>query len=169
VKQQILLGGPETERPPALPIDGRIAGRVLLATGILYLIGSLVDLGTLWGLQRQPGPNWEFVAIGSTLDAIPRFGLAFALVAAGLVACAYRGMALYRACGVALLLFGVAAAGLAGMLVTDYFAVVSNGIPEQAVAMVRSTTIKGTLIGGLSFVLYVGVGFLSLRRPAGSR
>ena len=130
----------------------------------MYLLGSVVDIGTLWGLQRQPGPNWEFVALGRTLDALPRFGLAFALIMTGLWA-GRIGAGTYRLCGVGLLVLGLGSGGLAALLATDYFAIVSAGVPEPAAVMARSTAIKGIAIGGLGLVLFGGAGVLSLRSP----
>ena len=135
-----------------------------MAVGLLYLLGSLVDLGTLWGLQRQPGPNWEFVAIGSTLDALPRFGLAFGLLMLGSWAGGSGGTIL-RICGAGLLLVGAAAGVLGVLLVTDYLAIVAGGVPEPAAVMARASTIKGAAIGGLGLILFVTAGIVSVRSP----
>lgn len=164
------------ERPPIvqgisdsrLPPEafGRHAGLGLGVAGGVLLLGTLVDLAVLWVLQREPGLQWEFVAISSTTDAYPRLVLSIGLLYGALSAARSTRLGAYRVLGGALVGLGIAAAGLGALMVTNYFAL-SGSVQPAAARAFRSTAIKALGLCALYVVALVPVGLLSLRRPRG--
>lgn len=144
----------------------RHASMVLWTASALLLLGTIVDLGILWVFQRQPGPQWEFVALVNTLEAFPRIVIAIGMA---YVALAVRPMARssQRLLAVALLVLGLTGAALAGLLVTDYLAL-SSLIAPESLAVFQSTVAKGVALGGLYAVL-VPVGIIGLRTKKAAR
>ncbi|HEX7050643.1 MAG TPA: hypothetical protein VF188_10610 [Longimicrobiales bacterium] len=145
-------------------------GLAMLAAGLGYLIGSIIDVGVLWGLQRQAVPQWEFVAIGNTLEAFPRFTMALAFLYGALYFRRSERVAAYRVLAVGLLLGGIAAAALGALLLTDYLALARVAAGQAgALDLLRTTTFKGLALSGLFTVTLVPIGLLGLRRPGGRR
>lgn len=142
---------------------GRAAARTLWAAAIVYLVGSAVDLGILWIAQRQPGLQWEFVAVTNTVDAWPRLILSVALGFAAMFVGGSRSMLVQRLLATLLLLLGLGAAALGALVVLNYLSV-SGALQGGSGALVKSTAVKSLALCGLYFVLLVPAGILSLRR-----
>lgn len=144
----------------------RHGARLALVAGLILLIGVVLDLGTLWVLQKQPSVQWEFVALGTTTNAYPFLLLSAVLLYLSLAMGQSDSLVAYRAVGG--LVFGMGLLGLAVLLliVTKYVALVKQaGLPDDAIPFFRSVLIKS---GGLSAVYalcLVPVGLLGLRRP----
>lgn len=136
----------------------------LWAASLLLLIGTAVDLGTLWLLQRQDLPTWEFVAIGNTIDAYPRIVLGFGLLFPAVHFQRWGSVAVYRVLSTGLLLLGLAALGLGLLEFTDYLALRPQA-GEQAFAVLRSTTLKAVTLSGAFFVILTALSIVGWRRP----
>jgi hypothetical protein len=138
-----------------------------LAAGLIFLIGSLVDVGTLWIGQRQEGPQWEFVAVGSTLEAFPRFALALALVGLGLHSRVLLGTIASKLVPVGMIVFAFLAGVLGVLMGMDYLALRAEVLPEAA-QVFRSTAMKSVSLSALYVVALMLFGILGLR-SAGTR
>ncbi|MEQ9400450.1 MAG: hypothetical protein RJQ04_14905 [Longimicrobiales bacterium] len=145
---------------------GPHAARALGVAGLVYLVGSLVDLGVLWFLQRQPGLQWEFVAVTNTANAFPRLILAVGLIYGALAFSASEMAVLYKLMAVFVVGLGVVAAMLGALTLLNYL---SLSAATSAAATLRSTTVKTLVLCGLYFVLLVPVGVMGLKKPSGLR
>jgi len=145
---------------------GKLAAHGMWAAGGLLFLWSLVDLGILWIAQYQASPQWEFVAIASTLEGLPRFVMAIAFFYAALYLRRSQSLAAYRALGAGVLVLGLAGAGLGLLALMDYLALAGpvEGMPES---LTRSTALKAGALGGVFFVVLVPLGFAGLRHPRG--
>jgi hypothetical protein len=146
----------ESHRRYARPVAG-----ALFAVGIVYLVGTLVDLGTLWLLQRQSGMEWEFVAVTSTADALPRFIFAVAALYLAFYVGGSRVTWLYRSMSIGLLALGVIAIGLGALSGTNYLALARVVNPE-AEPLLRSSVIKTLALCTLYAVVLIPVGISGL-------
>lgn len=155
----------QTGRPAAVRVDDFVphAAAVLLCTAGVLGVGALFDLGILWLGQREASPQWEFMAISNTLDAVPALVLALAIAYAGLVLRRSPSTVGYRLLAVFLLLVGLVSAGLGIVLLTDYLSL-SRLVAPESQELLRSTTTKGLLLSGLFSLLLVPTGALGLRR-----
>jgi hypothetical protein len=165
-QRQTVLVERRPSEPPSAAALGRHASLILWAAGGVLLLGSLIDVAVLWGLQRQGTPQWEFVAVQNTLEALPRFALACALLALAVYVRRTGSGRVFRLLGVVLLLFAVAAAALGAILVTDYFIVARMAAGQLAAArtMLKIATLKSLALSGL-YTLLLGVfGLLAVRR-----
>lgn len=145
--------------------SGRVA-MVMLAAGLLLLIGSLIDVGVLWILQRQPNPQWEFAAGVRTLDASTRFGSAFGFLYLAAFLSGRASVGLYRVMGAVLILFAFGILVVAGVVATDYLAL-NRMVTDQpeAMALFRSSTVKSVSVAAVAFILFLTAGIFSVRRP----
>lgn len=134
--------------------------------GLVYLVGSLVDLGVLWFLQRQPGLQWEFVAVTNTANAFPRLILAVGLIYGALAFSASEMVVLYKLMAVFLVALGVVSAIVGGLTVLNYL---SLSDATTGATGLRSSTVKTLALCTMYFVLLVPVGIMGLKRPAGPR
>lgn len=158
------------ERTVAADLGGaRLASLGAAAAGFLMLVGSTVDLGVLWILQSQNTPQWEYVAVSNTMDAIPRLVLGTALLYLALYLRGSTSIALYRVLAGIMILLGLFAAGFGAIIVTSYFALVKMVTQPEAYTMLRSIAIKSVALSGLYFVVLVPLGMLGMRRPRAER
>lgn len=147
-----------------LVVKKRLAGHAALAAGVLMLLGSLVDLGTLWILQRESSPQWEFAAISNTVDAIPRLVFALSFI---LLALYFREQATslgYRFVALGFLLLGVGSLVLGGLIAMSYFPLAQLATQPEVYAMLRSITIKTLALAGIYFFVTIPIGIVGLRR-----
>lgn len=151
-------------RPSSHQPFGKVAALGMWAAGGLLLLGSLVDLGILWIVQHQRNPQWEFVAIASTLEGLPRFAMALAFFYAALYLRRSTSLAAYRTLSAGVLVVGLVGGGLGVLALMDYLALSSMvaGVPES---LIRSTALKAVALGGIFLLLLVPLGLLGLRRP----
>ena len=145
----------------------RHAAWALVAAGVLMLLGSLVDLGVLWGLQRQDNVRWEFVALSSTAEGFPRMALGIGLLYAAIWVAAVRTMWAWRSLALFLVALGVAAGLLGALMVTDYFALIGQ-IPVETRQAFRSSVAKSLTLYGLYVIVMLPIGILLVRRPGTS-
>lgn len=143
-------------------------GGVLWAISGVVGLGSLLDLGILWLRQREGSPQWEFMAVSNTLDAIPTLVLALGAAYLGLLLRRPESALGYRLLACLLMLVGLLSALLGALLVTDYFSLSQVLTPESR-DLLRSTTLKGLLLSGLFFFLLVPTGLLGVLRPRARR
>lgn len=135
-------------------------------TGVL-LIGSVIDLGVLWVLQRQNQPQWEFVAIANTLDAFPRFALALAGAYLALFVGRSTSLISFRVLATAAILLGVVSAALGALMVTDYLALAKlASTQQQVVAALKSAMVKAGALSVFFCMASLLVGILGWRRPS---
>lgn len=141
---------------------GRAAAAALWAAAIIYLAGTILDLGILWIGQRQDAIQWEFVALSRTVEATPRFAMAFAF-AFGAVYVGGAGSAfLGRVLAVGLALVGVAGAGFAALAIMEWLAL-RDAINPEAVQAFGSTTLKNVVLGCLYLFVMVPAGIIAFR------
>jgi hypothetical protein len=141
-----------------------VAARAAAITAYLFLAGAAYDLGILWIVQRQGSPEWEFGALTVTVETLPRFVLAIALL---YIARSLRGSTSligYRLMAVFLLAIGLIGAAAAGLAVTDFF-ILRRSVEPAALAIFTSTTVKTVGMGVLHALLLVPLGVSGLRRP----
>lgn len=127
-----------------------VTSRALWVAGIVYLLGSLLDLGILWFGQNAGNAQFEFVALTRTAEGFPRLFVATALIYAGLYLGGSATPWVYRLLAVWLVLLGLGALAVLGLLGLNY-ASVSGLVAEEGRAAFRTSVIK---TGGLS-LLYV--------------
>lgn len=140
-----------------------VAGRAAAITAYLFIAGAAYDLVILWVVQRQASPEWEFGALTATVETLPRFVLAIALL---YIARSFRGSTSllgYRLMAVFLIVIGLIGAAAAGLAITDYF-ILRRSVEPAALALFRSTTVKTVGMGVLHALLLVPLGVSGLRR-----
>jgi hypothetical protein len=151
---------------PLFSTDGfrRHASWGLSAAGWIFLLGTVLDLGILWVFQRQEGAQFEFTALASTAEGLPRIVLAVALLYAGLYVGGSTSLIAFRLLG--LLLIGVALLGavVGALMLTDYF-VLRRDVTAEALWIFRSTTVKTLALCAMYVMILVPVGALGMRRP----
>lgn len=136
--------------------DGRIhdftgvASRALWVAGLVYLLGSLLDLGILWLGQNTGNVQFEFVALTRTVEGFPRLFVATALIYGGLYLGGSHALWAYRALAAWLLFLGVAALAVLALTGLNY-ASISGTVTEEGRALFRTSVVK---TAGLS-LLYV--------------
>lgn len=154
--------------PPAAESFASRCSYAMWASGAVFFIGSALDLLILWFFQRQSQPQWEFVAISNTVDALPRFAIAIAFFYLALHLRRSAALGGYRAVGFLSLLLGLGGATLTALIITDYFALAAIARAQpQAMHMLKSLTLKTGALGILFFLIFTPLGFQSMRRPLG--
>lgn len=143
---------------------GPHSGRALAVAGLITLIGSLVDLGVLWVMQRQPGIQWEFVAITRTAEAWPRLVLAVGLVYGGAHLAEVTSGLIYKSLAVVLVALGFGGLLLGAILMLNYLSV-EGAASGAAGELVRSAVVKTLLLCALYVVLLVPTGVMGLKSP----
>lgn len=147
-----------------LAAKGRLMRHASMAAGILMLLGSLVDLGTLWILQRESSPQWEFAAISNTVDAIPRLVFALGFLVLALYFKENATVLGYRLIAVGFLLIGAGSLALGGLIAMSYFPLAKLATQPEVYTMLRSITIKTLALSGIYFLVTVPIGLAGLRR-----
>ena len=142
----------------------RHVARAFAAAGLIFLVGSVLDLGILWIFQRQPNPQWEFTALATTAEGLPRLVLALALLYGGLYLGGSTALMAYRL--VALTAIGVALAGAAvgGLMLTDFF-VLRREVSPESIWIFRSTVAKTLALCAMYVFVLLPLGVLGLGRP----
>lgn len=137
---------------------------VLLATGVVFLLGTLVDLGILWFLQRGPTVQADFVATTQTVEGLPRVILALALVYLSGHVGRWSALSLYRALALGVLLVGLAGIPLLLQLVTSY-SLLASSVSVDALPALRATTFKSAALAVIYIVALLPLGMLGFRDP----
>jgi hypothetical protein len=147
-------------------MSGAYASRALWAVALLYLAGSMTDVLLLWVIQRIPGnPLWEFAALTSTIEGIPRMALAAAFAWVALHIRGRPSLLWYRVFGVLLVLIGLAGPVIAALQVSDYFIIRASIETPFDLRIAQSTIIKTVSLGAVHLFLFVPVGVMAIRRP----
>ena len=149
----------------ASDVVARNAAWALWASGTIYFIGSLADVVLLWGYQRVPNNHqFEFTALQSTIEGLPRFVLALALILAGVHISGRHSLLLQRIFAVFLILLGIVAGVIAPLMVTDYF-VLRGQLQPDATLMFKTVVLKVLTLSALHVIILVPIGVFGLRRP----
>lgn len=160
----IVVGGAKARVAYAAEAFQRPAALALTVAGLIFMIGSAVDVALLWTVQRQALPQWEFTALASTAEGLPRIVLGIALVFTAMYVRGSTSLLKYRLLGLVLVCLGLAGIVIAGLMVTDFFALRSVVNPE-ARWLFRSTVLKTLLLCGMYTVLLIPAGVLCMRKP----
>ncbi|MGH7703603.1 MAG: hypothetical protein ACREMO_10940 [Gemmatimonadales bacterium] len=161
----------QPERPgraPGLSPErlARNAARGLFAGGLILLIGSLMDLGTLWFLQRQDNAQWEFVALGTTTNAYPLLLLSVLLLYGALAIGRSSSLIGYRVLASVVVLLGLLGLAICFLLVTNYYALTSSAqMTKETVLLFKSIMVKAGGVSLLYGAILLPVGVLGLRVP----
>lgn len=165
----MIQGTRDTSRSGSLESVSRtgysgVVALVLWSLAAIYVIGTIVDLTVLWGLQRQDNVQWEFVAVTRTAEGWPRLILG---VAAGLLALHIRGSRsriVYGLFGALLLVLGLGGAALGVLAVMEY-APLRSMVQGAGADMLQSSTAKTLILAALYFLLLTPAGVVALRGP----
>jgi hypothetical protein len=144
------------------------AGLAMLAVGLVFFLGTVADLATLWVAQRQPSIQWEFAALTSTAEGLPRLALAFGALYLALLLRKSESLSSYRFIGIGMLLTGLASALIGVLIGMDYLALARQVAPEAA-AVFRSSVAKTLALALTYTAVLVPVGGWGLSRPKGLR
>ena len=142
------------------------AARALYAAGLIFLIGSIADIMTLWVMQAQPDPEWEFSSLVSTIEGTPRIVLAIAMILAGNYVRGTSSLVAQRLFAAILLMLGLAGAVIGALILSDYF-VVRGAVEPDKQKIFLSVVLKALTLSALHVLILVPVGVLGLRRPKG--
>lgn len=146
---QIVVGDRDPNSGVVHDFSG-VVSRALWVAGLVYLLGSLLDLGILWFAQNPGGIQAEFVALTRTTEAFPRLFVSTALIYAGVYLGGTVAPWIYRLLAIWLVVLGLIALAVLGLLGLNYPSMSAN-VTEEGRAIFRSAIVKS---GGLS-VLYV--------------
>jgi hypothetical protein len=143
------------------------AAVVFGAVGLALLAGVVIDLVTLWVIQRQDTLEWELVALGTTTNSFAMCSLGVVLLYGYLVLSRSESLAAYRAVAVLTVLLGLFGL-LVGFLVgTNYLAITKAAtLRTEAVPIFKSIVVKTGGISGAYGLVMIVAGVLALRRPA---
>lgn len=142
------------------------AAAVVGAVGVMLLAGAIIDLVTLWMIQRQDTLEWELVALGTTTNSFPILGLGVVLLYAYLVLNRSESLAKYRVVSVLAVMVGLVGFVVGFLVATNYLAVTKAAtIRTEAVPIFKSIVVKTGGISAVYGTLMVGAGLLALRRP----
>jgi hypothetical protein len=147
------------------PGRARLAAYGAFAAGFIMFAGVLIDLGSVWILQRESSPQWEFAAVANTVESVPRavFGLSFLLLA--LYLWESTSMVGFRVLGAILVLLGLTSAALGGLATLSYFEL-SPLVTQPAIyTAMRGVAIKTIGLATLYAVVAIPIGVLCMRRP----
>ncbi len=168
MKTEPLILGHPAQAVTAAPSSrlGRQAAYVLWAAAGLFLIGSAIDLGVLWILQRQPTTGWEFVALQNTLEAFPRFMLGFAFLSVALYLGRPRPETGLRLLGATMLVLAVTAAALGALVAMDYLVLARMVDPRVPLAarVLKIAALKAVALSGADTLVLGVFGVLGIRR-----
>lgn len=163
---EILVGDQRTKGRATADPDylASHAARVFVAGGVILLVGVLVDLFTLWVLQKQPTVEWEFLALSTTTNSYPLLLLSATLIYGGLALGRSRSLSMYRLVAALVLLLGVFGLTVGFLIGTNYLALTRAAKPTaQAAMLAKSQAMKAVgislMFGGLMAVM----GVLGLR------
>jgi hypothetical protein len=137
----------------------------VFAAGFVMLVGSMLDLGILWLLQRQSNPQWEYVAVANTMEAVPRLVLGLGLLYAAVYLAGVGRMWVYRAFAATLVFLGLFSLACGGLILTSYLALAKMVTEPEAYAMLRSVAIKALGLSSLYVAVLIPAGIWGMRRP----
>jgi hypothetical protein len=136
----------------------------LVAAAIPFIVGSLVDVLILWIFQRQPAAEWEFTALISTAEGLPRIALGLAFAYLAMLVRGSTSLIGYRLLALGLVAIGIAGAMIGSLMVTDYFILRASVAPEASMVF-RSAVLKTIVLCGLYVFVLLPMGVLGLKRP----
>ena len=136
-----------------------VASRALWVAGLVYLLGSLLDLAVLWFGQNAGNVQFQFVALTRTAEGFPRLFVATALIYGGLYLGGSRALWAYRLLATWLLVLGMVALMVLALVGLNY-PTISGAVTDEGRPLFRTTVLK---TGGLSLLYVVSLlplGFL---------
>jgi hypothetical protein len=150
--------------PDALSRHG---ARVFAAASLVLVLGVVLDLFTLWVLQRQETPQWEFVALTTTTNAFPLLLISLVFLYGALALSRSSSVRAYRVAAIVGLLFGLIALGVGFLVGTNYLALnrEASGAAGPAVILFKSQALKAGVVSAMFGGLMLVVGLLGLRAP----
>lgn len=148
--------------PAAADHLGRSAGWLATAAGVIYLVGSLVDFGILWLLQRQDTLQWEFVALVQTAEGFPRLVLGAALILAGSSLRGVPARWTHRAIGALVVLLALGAAAIGALAGLNYLSM-AGSLQGEAGGLFRSASVKTVALSALYVCVLLPAGIAGLR------
>jgi hypothetical protein len=158
-----VLGGGGSSDALARDLDfAKPAGRIALVAGLIYLIGHLLDFGILWILQREPGLQWEFVALARSAEAFPDMIVATALIYLGLHVTDSLGLWSSRLLATLTTLMGLAGLAIMVVMLLNYLSIRASVNPAAAGA-VQSSVFKTVSLAALYAVFLIPAGILGFR------
>lgn len=159
-----VVGGSAKDVQKPVPAGGfaKAAGRIAAVAGVIYLIGSLIDNGILWILQRQEGIQWEFVALTRTAENFPDVIVATGLLYLGLESMGRLRVWSNRLMASWVLLLGLIALGMLALTVLNWIGIQSAVNPD-AQDVVRQSFIKTSSLTTLYALLLIPAGILGFR------
>jgi hypothetical protein len=164
-KPSLVVAGDDHPGPAVANGYGWHVAYFCIAAGLIFGIGAILDVAILWIFQRQPNnPGFEFTALASTVEGLPRIGLAAALLAMALWLRGSTSLLSYRLLGAALVVTGFMGAMAAALVVTDWFVIRVNVPPDQQ-GTILGVVWKSIALGGLYTLVFIPAGVLSMRRP----
>jgi hypothetical protein len=148
-------------------VVSRHGALALWAIAAVLALGALIDFGVLWIGQRQPSPQWEYVAVVNTIEGMSTLVLAAALGYVAFLVGGQLSVVKYRVLAITVLVLGLVGGALGLLLATNYF-VLRNGIPPEGLGAFSTTTFKSLGLSALYLLILVPLGSFGLR-TAGSR
>ena len=162
-----IVTAPRAPAPSGIRVDsplGVYASRALWATGIIYFVGTLVDLGILWIIQRQAGVQWEFVALTNTVEAWPQLILSVALCYAGFALAGSESLGLQRTLAAVSLLLGIGGVVFGALETLNYLTLAASA-SGTGTNLILSAFVKTMILCGLYVLLFIPLGILGFKRP----
>jgi hypothetical protein len=137
----------------------------VFAAGFVMLVGSLLDVGILWVLQRQSNPQWEYVAVANTMEAVPRLVLGLGLLYAAAYLGGVASLWIYRVLAVFLVLLGLFSMACGALILSSYLALAKVVTDPEGHLVLRSVAIKALGLSSLYVAVLIPVGIWGMRRP----
>jgi hypothetical protein len=162
----IPIGATRARSEIPVEIVARHGAIALWAIASVLVAGTLIDLGVLWIGQRNPTPQWEYVALVNTIESLSGLVLAAGLAYLAVLVGGLGSVAGYRILAGTVLALGAVGGALGLLLATDYF-VLRGSIPPEGTTAFNTTTFKGIGLSALYFLVLVPLGVfgLRMRRP----
>jgi hypothetical protein len=167
---QEILVKPEEVAPGGIAspeVLARHAARVFAAVSLVLVAGVVLDLFTLWVLQRQDTPQWEFVALSTTTNAYPLLLISLVLVYGALALSRSSSVKAYRLAAIVSIVFALAGIGVGFLVATNYLAISREAARSAgpAVTLFKSQALKAGALSALFGGVLMLVGLLGLRMP----
>jgi hypothetical protein len=161
----VIVTRPQSRPDPDVAATVSDAASVIMwaAAGVL-LLGSALDLALLWGVQRQPTPQWEFTALLSTAQLLPLFVMGLAFAGGALLLRGTATLAGYRLIAVATLLLGLVGAAIALRTGSEYISL-SRVASAATEGPLRAVALKAIALSTIYLVVLTPLGIIGVRWP----
>jgi hypothetical protein len=145
----------------------RHAARIFAAASLVLVVGVALDLFTLWVLQKQNTPQWEFVALSTTTNAYPLLLISLVLLYGALALSRSTSIKAYRLAAIVSILFALVGLGVGFLVATNYLALSRDAAKAAgpALTLFKSQALKAGAVSALFGGVLMIVGLLGLRNP----